>query len=1188
MELLGKEIARAEAAKQARHLPAWLAATLVGLALLAAPAAYWFHQQRVVQQELKSTIAGHAGDLARRIEERLRSYEAVARGMRGLVEGSEQVSAQEFSAYVRSLHLAETAPGLQGLGFVQHLPGAQRERHLQRLSDLGVKSFVLRPPGNREAYAPIVFMEPANAANAHSIGFDLLSFAPTASALQLATLSDSLAVSERIRLIQDGAQAVAPAGYVIYFSAYQNGRRQRQSSSDDAKLLGWVSAPFRSQDVLHASSAGFPIDLLVQLFDVDSRGAANEVASLLDGKALTPGWVRPGPRLNDYAAEQTFALGGRQWRLQLTPTEAFISAHLSRSHHALAAVGTLFCLAAALIVWLLITSRQRAFAQAQQMTAEIRRLSSDIAGTLNAIPDPLIELDESGRCLAYRRRAIGPGERTSAQIVGKRVDELLPADMAREVMLALSEARDAGLSAGRLIAVKLGQRQRWFELSVARKEAGGGPLVQFIAIARDITERVESARVLVANQKVLSEAQRIAALGHFWVDPRTRRWLGSTSSCALLGLGTEMSRDWADIEASIEPRKREAVAALCIGRQPYGGSELEFRWTRPVDAQVRWMLLGTAQGHAPALDEEEAAEGLSQRFFTIQDVTNRRRSEDQLRLLEKAVATLNDIVIITDAEPVDLPGPRIVFVNNAFERRTGYSRAEVIGQTPRLLQGPGTDRKELDRIRRALEQWQPVRAALRNYTKAGKEVWIELEIQPIADETGWFTHWVSVERDITKRKATEEQIYRLAYFDPLTELPNRAQFIESTQAAIKASQTSGQLGAAVLIDLDNFKVVNDNWGHRSGDVLLKLVAQRLLIAIGDEGLVARLGGDEFIVVFRELGWQPDAAAAHLSQACKALLVALGAPMVIGGREHVCTASMGVALFGELTTTVDELLSRSDSAMYLAKADGRNTFRFFDQQLQAKLAEQALLESQLRLAIDRKELYLLYQAQVDRDGKIVGVEALCRWRHGERGEISPGVFIPLAESTGCIFQLGHWVLKSACATLANWQQQRGIDSGLHLSVNVSARQFHHPDFVAEVRTAVEEAAIDPRGLTLELTESVVAHDVETIIEKMRQLKAMGLRLSLDDFGTGYSSLSYLKQLPLDEIKIDRSFVMHIERNPVEAEIVRTVAALGRSLGLLVVAEGVETPAQHRKLLETGCAVFQGYLFSQPVSAELVLR
>lgn len=566
----------------------------------------------------------------------------------------------------------------------------------------------------------------------------------------------------------------------------------------------------------------------------------------------------------------------------------------------------------------------------------------------------------------------------------------------------------------------------------------------------------------------------------------------------------------------------------------------------------------------------------------LRDVSARRRAQQHLMLLEGSIARLNDIVIITEAAPFRAPGPRIVFVNEAFERRTGYTRDEVIGQSPRILQGPDTQKPQLARIRSALEQWERVRVDLINYTKAGEPYWVDLDVSPVWDEARRLTHWVAVGRDITERKRDEEKIQYLAFYDPLTQLPNRQMLLDRLKEAAGENGAPHE-GALMFIDLDNFKVLNDTLGHQKGDLLLQQVGRRLRNCVAHGDLVARLGGDEFVVLIEnrpEKPLDPLTAARVVSQR---ILDALGEPYVLPGYLHHSTCSVGVTLFGKTPSSVNELLKQADLAMYQAKAAGRNAVRFFDPEMQAVASANAALASDLRQAWRDNHLKIEYQPQVGMDGRMSGVEALLRWEHPTRGVVAPDDFIPTAEETSLIIPIGHWVLEAACAQLALWAQ-RPERAHLTISVNVSVRQFRHPEFIDEVVSSVRRAGIPPDRLKLELTESLLADNLEATIARMRSLKDMGVRLSVDDFGIGYSSLSYLKRLPIDELKIDRGFIKDILSDANDAAIAGTIIGLSRNLGLDVIAEGVETEEQRAFLARQGCQRYQGFLFCRPLPIE----
>ncbi|SDP88104.1 PAS domain S-box-containing protein/diguanylate cyclase (GGDEF) domain-containing protein [Rhodoferax sp. OV413] len=460
----------------------------------------------------------------------------------------------------------------------------------------------------------------------------------------------------------------------------------------------------------------------------------------------------------------------------------------------------------------------------------------------------------------------------------------------------------------------------------------------------------------------------------------------------------------------------------------------------------------------------------------------------------------------------------------------------------------------------------------------GTQFWAQVRkrgLDPQQPQAG--SIWVI--EDFTARKAAEDEINSLAFYDPLTLLPNRRLLMDRLKHALVASARSGKCGALLFIDLDHFKTLNDTLGHDKGDLLLQQVAQRLVTCVREGDTVARLGGDEFVVILEDLGGNPDEVATHCRAVGEKIFNALNLSYPLAGHDVRSTPSIGVTLFDGPRNSIDELLKQADLAMYQAKTAGRNTLRFFDAAMQAAVSERAVLESDLREALRLQQFVLHYQPQVVGQRQITGAEVLLRWQHPRRGMVGPADFIPLAEETGLILPLGHWVLQTACAQLALWAL-RPETAELSIAVNVSAKQMQQEDFVAQVLAVLRDSGAQPRKLKLELTESVLVDDVEATIRKMDALKSSGVGFSLDDFGTGYSSLTYLKRLPLDQLKIDQGFIKDILVDPNDAAIARMVIALAESLGLCVIAEGVEEEAQRLFLAHSGCHAYQGYLMARP--------
>lgn len=430
------------------------------------------------------------------------------------------------------------------------------------------------------------------------------------------------------------------------------------------------------------------------------------------------------------------------------------------------------------------------------------------------------------------------------------------------------------------------------------------------------------------------------------------------------------------------------------------------------------------------------------------------------------------------------------------------------------------------------------------------------------------------------RKQAEQEIHQLVFYDPLTHLPNRRLLLDRLQQATAVSTRSGRHGAVLFLDLDLFKKINDTKGHAMGDLMLVEVAHRLRSCVHEGDSVARLGGDEFVVVLEELSHLPDKAITQAELIAEKIRDKLSQSYMLEGQEHHTTVSIGIELFHAHRENLGNLLKHADVAMYQAKAAGGNTVRFFDPKMQAVLDTRLAIETDLRQAITRQQFLLYYQIQVNSSGKAIGAEVLLRWKHPERGFVFPDQFIPLAEETGLILPIGLWILQTACAQLKVWQQV-ALTRDLKLAVNVSAKQFHQADFVAQVRRVLLESGAKPSQLKLELTESTVLENIQDAIAKMREIKQLGVNFSMDDFGTGYSSLAYLKRLPLDEVKIDRSFVSDITTDSSDAAIVQAIIGITQALGLNVIAEGVETREQMKFLTKHGCHAFQGYLLGKPL-------
>jgi diguanylate cyclase (GGDEF)-like protein/PAS domain S-box-containing protein len=565
------------------------------------------------------------------------------------------------------------------------------------------------------------------------------------------------------------------------------------------------------------------------------------------------------------------------------------------------------------------------------------------------------------------------------------------------------------------------------------------------------------------------------------------------------------------------------------------------------------------------------------RIFAARAASELEQQESDLRIREQAslLDKAQDAIVVRGMDN------RILYWNKGAERLYGWTTGEALGQSFIELVAADTETSARATAKvLSLGEWT---GEVTQRRRDGSTFSVEGRWTLIADDEGEPRSIFEINTDITERKLAEEQIRQLAFYDALTNLPNRTLLMDRLQEALNTTSRSHATGALLFIDLDNFKALNDTLGHDVGDMLLCEVTRRLVSCVRESDTVARLGGDEFVLLLDALAPSSQEAAIAVKAIGEKIIAALNLPYELAGFEHHSTASIGITLFSGHQSSVGDLLKRADLAMYQAKAAGRNTLRFFDPEMQKLISARVDLENELRLGLQHQQFVLYYQPQVDADAHVLGAEVLIRWQHPQRGMVPPFEFIPVAEECGLILPIGHWVLATACAQLVEWAKSPAT-AHLVLAVNVSARQFRQADFVDQVLGLLAETGADPTRLKLELTESLLVDNMDETIDRMSSLKECGVGFSLDDFGTGYSSLAYLKRLPLDQLKIDQSFVRDVLHDPNDAAIARTVVALAQSLGLNVIAEGVETQEQRDFLHANGCNTYQGYLFSRPVPVD----
>jgi len=612
------------------------------------------------------------------------------------------------------------------------------------------------------------------------------------------------------------------------------------------------------------------------------------------------------------------------------------------------------------------------------------------------------------------------------------------------------------------------------------------------------------------------------------------------------------------------PAVSRALAALAQG-EPY---DIDFRIQRP-DGSQRWI---NDRGYA--LEDDAGRVALTTGVAT--DITELRRAENLSRLSANAFKSIGDGIIVTDASR------RIVSVNEAFTAITGYSPEEILGKTPKVLSSGRHDAEFYTTMWRQVDRTGRWKGEIWDRRKDGEIFPQLLSISAVKNRSGEVDHYVGVCTDISALKRYERQLRHQALHDALTGLPNRVLFQDRFRQTVARAQRQGRRVAVLFLDLDHFKRINDSLGHPVGDLLLQAAAERLAASVRRSDTVARFGGDEFAVLLDSL--EDSRNAADVAQK---LIATMDHPFEVGGHQLYASVSIGISCFPADGTECETLFKNADTAMYRAKAEGRNKYRFFSAEMNACALENLLMSNSLRTALENDELLLHYQPQYDlRSGRISGIEALVRWRHPELGLLPPARFVPLAEETGQIEALGEWVLRTACTQMRAWRE-----ANLPLervAVNLSAAQFRHPDLSKRIADVLAESGLPPRHLEIEVTETMVMRNPARAAEILSRLKDKGITIAVDDFGTGYSSLSYLKRFPIDYLKIDCSFVSGLPDNADDAAIVKAIIAIAKSLKIKLLAEGVETASQHAFLCKHGCDEVQGFLFGRPVPAEEIER
>jgi diguanylate cyclase (GGDEF)-like protein/PAS domain S-box-containing protein len=1129
---------------------------LVLLICLAVTWSLWrvtLNQSRVAFQDYFDFRVRQAVELT---EQRILAQEQVLRGVRGLFSASRSVTRQEFATYVKTLHLDEHYPGILGVGYAQVVRPSELNRYIADVrKESGYPEFHIWPEGTRDLYTSIIYLEPFSWRNRRAFGFDMYSEPVRHEAMDRSRDTGKASLSGKVLLVQETDKDVQ-AGFLIYLPVYRNGMPNSTVQERRKNLLGWVYSPLRMNDLAQGIYGERAQDLDIEIYDgtnVSSR------ALMYDSNT-----GHPSGR-NSLHASVPVVLSDRVWTLNIGSTRSLEARFDNSKASIVAFAGTGLSALFAFLSWMLLNGRSRAVEYAKEMTRELSKENEKNRALLRNASDGIHILDAKGHLIEASDSFCAMLGYDRSELMGMHIsawdDKLSAEEIDRNLQkLLLGKAR---------IQFETRHRRKDgtkfdVELSSVALELEGKPAL--LSISRDITERKSiQEKVNTLNRYFVIFLENTSDF-IYYKDENSRFIFCSQTLAELTGHAS-----WRDMigKHDLEVFPEETARIYYEEELPIfrDGVSIINRIDPYIDPKGGKGWVSTCKW--PQIDADGKVRGI---FGVSRDITATRDAEQQLRIAA-TVFNAQEGMTVTDEQGT------ILRVNHAFTKITGYSAEEVVGQNPRILKS-GRQGAEF-----YAAMWQQIvskglwEGEIWNRRKNG-EIYPEyLTITAVKDTEGKVTNYVATFNDITLSKASLEEIKTLAFYDPLTRLPNRRLLMDRLGKVLASNKRSGNGGAILFLDLDHFKNLNDTLGHDYGDLLLQQVTERLKSCVREGDTVARLGGDEFVVMLEDLSGKEVEAAAQAESIATKILTALNQPYQLGTHIYSNTSSIGIALIKDGEQGREVLLKQADIAMYQSKSAGRNTISFFDPVMQQNIDRRVALESDMWAALEQNQFVLFYQIQVDEAGRAVGAEALIRWQHPERGWIMPSEFIPAAEEAGLITAIGSWVLDAACAQLRTWKDAAPTNQ-LKLSVNVSAKQFHQPQFVTHVRDAVDRHQVDPTRLKLELTESLLLVDIDDTVAKMTELTDMGIQFSLDDFGTGFSSLQYLKRLPIGQLKIDQTFVRDLMSDESDKTIVQTIIAMAEKLNLEVIAEGVETVEQRDVLLASGCRCYQGYLFGRP--------
>lgn len=1210
----------------------WVSWLVLVVGSITAGITYW-QSTNMVARELSSTIELRATEARYLLEGEIGRYVEALRGLQAQFAANLDLSRHEFRQVTQTLNLERRLPGVQAIVFTQQIgPGgaaAFEETVRKEFSkgDLGYPPPQIHPRSADTETHVVQYTEPI-VTNRAGAWYDLSSDPKRRAAIERARDTGEWSTSGRVKLMVDDNVD----GVIFFLPVYRGGITPASVEQRRKLFFGTVMLVVRSEEMLlQVFGKRLLGDLDIEVYDVRD----DDLAPMMHGASnviFDTGSYRQSDLLHghnpDFPLKHRFAIdmAGGWWHMYVTALPAFTN----RSQHWLPpiAASTIGMLTLLLFHFLRTVelSRRKLYAHARQVEQALQTNEQQLVRITESIDAVLWRLEVPAGKISYVSvgveqvsgrpvqtfyenprlwfECLHPADRDDVIAMSKRIVESKHETLHYRVLRPSGEVRwirseahfmagtepgadfidgiDTDITEQRLLEERLWRSNRALraihecEAAIASTEDETALLQAICDIVVRVGYRMAWAGVVpnLGGLRVIPVGRAGAHTGY--VDaireyleagklaqfPNIREAILTDQHCAVTNLASDAVSPFLQKEAARYGLKSKLTLPLCHDDMTIGVLNVYAAEADAFDAEAGTLLVDLAQSLSVAIQALRHRSAL-------------RTAEATAHLQARAIEASANAIVIASAQAPDYP---IEYVNPAFEQMTGYPANDVIGRSPRLHYGNEPDQPGRWEIRRLLQEKRAGHAVVRNYRKDGSPYWSEVHLAPVKDDTGEVRHFVAAKYDISATKAYETELEFQANYDTLTGLANRNLLRDRLTQAIAYADQDGHAVWVVLINISRFKFVTETLGLSAGDTLLKKIAERLQAAVRETDTVARVIGDEFVLVLSER------IDAKLSPAVvQRIIDAVSQPLALAGQEFFPSCSAGVATYPADGNDADTLIKFAGVAGYRSKEKGRDRFQFYMPEMNARSLERLRIESDLRNALAREEFVLHYQPQVNlRTGRIVGMEALLRWQHPALGMLPPTRFIPLAEETGLIVPIGDWVLRSACRQNKAWQRA-GLGH-LRVAVNLSIRQFAQPDLVQSIAAILQETALEPHYLDIELTESLLMADVENAARILHGLKALGVHLSIDDFGTGYSSLSYLKRFPIDVLKIDRSFVNDITTNPDDAIIARSIISMAHNLRLQVIAEGVETQSQLAYLRHHGCDHMQGYYFSRPVATD----